>query len=141
MLSHSSLIQTRVNELFVTGKYNCSMTALSVFSELTGIPISQQTIDAAQMMPGAGGVGDLCGFISGSLMFIGVWGGYHNLPRADLRQMSLRMSQSIQERFGSLHCRELRDDCSILAVELLNFIAPILLEEIEKVYTTNEILK
>jgi C_GCAxxG_C_C family probable redox protein len=137
----SSLIQNRVDELFVTGKYNCTMTALSVFAELEGIPLSQQAIDAAQMMPGAGGVGDLCGFISGSLMFIGVWGGYNNVPRADLRQMSMRLSQSVQERFGSLHCRDLRNDCAILAVQYLNFAAQILVEEIGKLMTLYKSLK
>jgi len=137
----STLIQTRVSELFNTGKYNCSMTTLAVFSELSNVPISQQTMNAAQMMPGAGGVGDLCGFISGCLMFVGVWGGYHNLPQADLRDMSHRLSQSIQERFGSLHCRDLRDDCSILAVELLSYSAPILTEEMEKLYIIYDILK
>ena len=84
-------------------------------------------------MPGAGGVGGLCGFVSGGLMFIGAWGGYYDIPRTKLRHMSQRFSQAITERFGSLHCQELRGDCAVLAVDLLNFCIPILAEEIEKV--------
>ena len=136
--SSSSLIQKRISELFETGKFNCSMTALAVLSELYYLQITQQTINAAQSLPGAGGVGDLCGFVSGYLMFIGVWGGYHNLERADLMQMSSRLSQSIQNQFGSLQCRELRGDCSIFAVEFFNFITPLVAEETEKLLSNKE---
>lgn len=114
------------------------MTSFTVLSEIFNVPISQQTVHAAQVMPGAGGVGGLCGFVSGGLMFIGAWGGYFDIPRTKLRPMSQRFSQAITERFGSLHCQELRGDCAVLAVELLNLCVPILAEEIEKVDTNKE---
>jgi hypothetical protein len=112
------------------------MTALTVLAEIFEIPIGEQTVDAAQAMPGAGGVGDLCGFVSGGLMFIGVWGGYHQIPRSDLREMSYRFSVSILEKFGSLHCRDLRNNCASLAVRLLESSIPIFVEEMKKLNTS-----
>ena len=132
----TAIIKSRVEGDFVTGRYNCSMTALTVLAEIFEIPIAEQTIDAAQAMPGAGGVGDLCGFVSGGLMFIGVWAGFHHFSRGDIRQMSQRYSQTILEKFGSLHCCDLRNDCASLAVHLLESSIPIFMEEMKKLNTS-----
>lgn len=137
MLRHPrTIIQARITEHFVTGHYNCAMIALTVLSEIFELPLSQQTIDAAQVLPGAGGVGNLCGFVSGGLMFIGAWGGFHQVPRHNLREMSQRYSNTILEQYGSLHCRDLLNDCASMGVAMLEASIPIIMEEIAKLNTS-----
>lgn len=128
-----NLVQQRVQEYFVSGENNCAMTMLKVLAEVFETPIDSQVVDAAQVMPGAGGVEGLCGLVSGVLMFIGAWGGHQSLHRSVLSPMSKRFSSGIQEHFGSLYCRDLRNGCDELAVKVLNFAIPLLQEEMTKV--------
>jgi len=123
-----TLVQQRVATHFVTGENNCAMTVLRVLAEVFETPVAQPVIDAAQCMPGAGGVDHLCGLISGALMFVGVWGGQHGLHRQTLRPLTSSFSQAVQERFGSLMCSDLRpaDGCGPLAVAFLTFAIPYL---------------
>ncbi len=118
-----TLVQQCVATYFVSGDNNCAMTVLRVLSEVFETPVAPQVIDAAQCMPGAGGVDHLCGLISGALMFVGVWGGQHGLHRQVLRPLTSGFSQAVQERFGSLMCSNLRpaEGCGPLAVAFLTF--------------------
>jgi C_GCAxxG_C_C family probable redox protein len=118
-----TVVQQRVNAYFVTGENNCAMTVLRVLAEEFETPIAQPVIDAAQCMPGAGGIDHLCGLVSGALMFIGVWGGQQGLHRQTLRPLTSNFSQAVTERFGSLMCSDLRpaDGCGPLAVAFLTF--------------------
>ncbi|MFN2283730.1 MAG: C-GCAxxG-C-C family (seleno)protein [Anaerolineae bacterium] len=118
-----TLVQQRVATYFVTGENNCAMTVLRVLSEAFQTPVTQQVIDAAQCMPGAGGVDHLCGLISGALMFVGVWGAEQGLHRQTLQPLTSDFSRAIQERFGSLMCSDLRsvEGCGPLAVAFLTF--------------------
>ncbi len=118
------LISRRVQEYFVLGDNNCAMTVLRVLSEALETPLPPATLSAGWMMPGAGGVGDLCGLVSGALMFIGVWGAAHGYHRSELKPVSMSLVEGIQAHFGSIHCRDLRseaDGCATLAVEFLTF--------------------
>lgn len=123
-----TLVQQRVTTYFVSGDNNCAMTALRVLSEVFETPVAQPVIDAAQCLPGAGGVDHLCGLISGALMFVGVWSGQQGLHRSVLRPLTSSFSQAVQERFGSLMCSDLRpaDGCGPLAVAFLTFTIPYL---------------
>lgn len=123
-----TLVQQRVATYFVTGENNCAMTVLRVLGEVFEMPVTQPVIDAAQCMPGAGGVDHLCGLVAGALMFVGVWGGQQGLHRAVLRPVTSGFSQAVAERFGSLMCSDLRpaDGCGPLAVAFLTFAIPYL---------------
>ncbi len=123
-----TLIEQRVAAYFVSGENNCAMTVLRVLTEVFETPVAQPVIDAAQCMPGAGGVDHLCGLVSGALMFVGVWGGQHGLHRSVLRPVTSGFSQAVRERFGSLMCSDLRlaDGCGPLAVAFLTFTIPYL---------------
>ena len=123
-----TLVQQRVAAYFVTGENNCAMTVLRVLAEVFKTPLAQPVIDAAQCMPGAGGVDHLCGLVSGALMFVGVWGGQQGLHRSVLRPVTSGFSQAVAERFGSLMCSDLRpaDGCGPLAVAFLTFAIPYL---------------
>ncbi|MGC9394853.1 MAG: C-GCAxxG-C-C family (seleno)protein [Anaerolineae bacterium] len=118
-----TFIQQRVTTYFATGDNNCAMTVLHVLSEVFETQVVQQVIDAAQCMPGAGGVEHLCGLISGALMFVGVWGAQNGLHRQMLRPLTSSFSQAVEERFGSLLCSDLRpvEGCCPLAVAFLTF--------------------
>ncbi len=123
-----TLVKERVATYFVSGDNNCAMTVLRVLSEVFETPVAQPVINAAQCMPGAGGVDHLCGLISGALMFVGVWGGQQGLHRSVLRPVTSGFSQAVQERFSSLMCSDLRpaDGCGPLAVAFLTFAIPYL---------------
>ena len=123
-----TLVQQRAATYFVTGENNCAMTVLRVLSEVFETPVAQPVIDAAQCMPGVGGIDHLCGLISGALMFVGVWGGQQGLHRQTLRPLTSSFSQAVTERFGSLMCSDLRpaDGCGPLAVAFLTFAIPYL---------------
>lgn len=116
-----TLIRRRVATYFVSGDNNCAMTMLRVLAEIFDVPLAPSVVDAAQCMPGAGGVGGLCGLVSGVLMFIGVWAGHHGLHRRAVRSVSEGISEGVRQRFGSLHCDDLRNDCGALAVRVLDF--------------------
>ena len=127
------LIEQRIETLFLTGENNCAMAVLRVLSEVFETPIEAQVIDAAQCMPGAGGVKHLCGLVAGALMFVGVWGAQQGLHRRALSPITRGLSEAIQQKFGSLDCRDLRreEGCGTLAVEFLTLTIPILASGLE----------
>lgn len=134
MMDTDALVRQRVAEYFTTGDYNCAMTVLKVLGEVFDVHLEAQVIAAGRCMPGAGGVEGLCGLVSGTLMFIGVWGAHHGVSRQTLRPISTSFSQGVQQRFGSILCRDLRlNGCSKLAVDVLNFTILHLSEQMDRI--------
>ncbi|OQB86386.1 MAG: putative redox-active protein (C_GCAxxG_C_C) [Planctomycetes bacterium ADurb.Bin126] len=122
-------IQERVKRYFVEGDNNCAMTVLRVLSEIFGTPVPPEVLAAAGVMPGAGGVGGLCGLVSGVLMFLGVWGGQHGYHRSQIKPISQEFMQQVEQHFGSSLCCDLKPaegDCSALAERFLSFTIPYL---------------
>lgn len=130
----SEQIRQRVQEYFVDGDNNCAMTALKLLSEVFDTPVDPEVVHAANCMPGAGGVGGLCGLVSGVLMFIGVWGGRRGLHRRVLAPVSKGFTEAVQQRFGSDCCRDLKpadgNGCAKLAEEMLEFAIGYLTEQL-----------
>ncbi len=124
-------LRERVQVYFVSGKNNCAMTMLKILAEVFEMPLDPQVVHAAQAMPGAGGVDGLCGLVSGVLMFIGLWGGYCGLHRSLLKPISQGFVEGVRLRFGSIDCRDLRNDCNALALSVLDFAIPYLRGEME----------
>ncbi len=125
MLQHHQLTE-RVARYFVSGKYNCAMTVLEVSAEHFGISLSPQALGVAQFLPGAGGTGGLCGLISGTLMFLGVWAYEHDLHRSALTAEARALIVAIEGHFGSTLCTDLRppEGCGTFALDYLNFTLP-----------------
>lgn len=120
-----ALIQQRVQEYFVSGKYNCTMTVLSVLAEHFETPLSDQALASAQFLPGAGGVGGFCGLFAGGLMFLGVWADAHAMSRQSLNALRTGFVEGLRERLGSTQCSVLQArDCAELAREVLAFAIP-----------------
>ncbi|MBN1877007.1 MAG: C_GCAxxG_C_C family protein [Anaerolineae bacterium] len=131
------LIKQRVEEYFVSGENNCAMTMLKILAEVFDEPLSPQVVEAAQVMPGAGGVGHLCGLVSGILMFIGVWGGRRGYHRSLLKPMSVKFTEEVQRQCGSIMCCDLKDNprysgCGDLAAQMLDFAIPLLRQEMAR---------
>lgn len=128
-------MRQRVNEYFVYGDNNCSMTALQILGEHFDVQIGADVIGAAQCLPGGGGTGGLCGLIAGVLMFVGVWGKHQRLHRASLAPITGRFMDGVLQTFGSTDCALLRreEGCDTLAVELLTLAIPILEQEMKSV--------
>jgi hypothetical protein len=61
-------------------------------------------------------------------MFVGVWGGRRGSPRQALKPVTVDFVESVQPRFGSTLCRDLRQDvgCGALAEAFLDFTIPYL---------------
>jgi C_GCAxxG_C_C family probable redox protein len=135
MAVKTAWIRQRVNEYFVYGDNNCTMTVLQILGEHFDTPINADVVGAAQCMPGAGGMGKLCGLVSGLLMFVGVWGKQQGIHRAQLAPITNQFMDVVQQRFGSTDCDDLRraGGCAPLAVELLELSIPVLRAEMEDV--------
>ena len=88
----------------------CAFTTLSIVSDLFGITLEPQVLDAALGMWGAGGHRAQCGLVEGALMIIGVLGGYCGLNRDQISRLCRNYGRSFEQTFGSLICRELRPE-------------------------------
>ncbi len=123
-----AFIRERVQTYFVSGDYNCAMSAVKILAEYFETPLAPQVVDAARCLPGAGGMGEACGLVTGVLMFVGVWGAHHDYNRQTLNPLAQRVAAHVQRRFGSLCCRDLQSEtgCGSLAVEILSSLIPVL---------------
>lgn len=130
-MTSSAWLRDQVRVYFTSGKYNCAMTVLQVLTEVFDVPLHPQVLDAARMAPGAGGTGGLCGLVTGALMFVGLWGAKYHIPRDRLQPLTRGMVTEIRERFGSVQCEVLENDCSKLAVEMLGFLIPYLRQALD----------
>lgn len=130
-----NFIRDRVKHYFVEGDNNCAMTVLRVLGETFEMPISPEVLTAAGVMPGAGGVGGLCGLVTGALMFLGVWGGQHGYHRSQLKPTSQEFMQQVKQHLGSSLCCDLKPaegDCAPLAEQFLSFTIPFLQHALEE---------
>ena len=130
-MTSSAWLQEQVRLYFTSGKYNCTMTTLKVLTEVFEVPLHPQVLDAARMAPGAGGTGGLCGLVTGALMFVGLWDAQHRIPRDQLWPLTQGMMAEIRERFGSVQCEVLENDCSKLTFEMLSFLIPYLRQALD----------
>lgn len=102
------LISQRVSRYYWEEDVNCATTMLKTLAEIFNISLSQQVLDAALAMHGAGKFGAQCGLVEGSLMFMGIWGRQKGYLDQKIIDNCRIFAQSFQEGFGSLLCKELR---------------------------------
>ena len=130
-MTSSAWLREQVRLYFTSGKYNCAMTTLKVLTEVFEVPLHPQVLDAAQVVYGAGNTGGLCGLVTGALMFVGLWGAKHHIPRDRLSPLTQGMVTQIRERFGSVQCEVLENDCSKLTFEMLSWLIPYLRQALD----------
>ena len=125
-------ITEAVHDLYYRLDMNCARTTLTCMSRIFGVDITDQTMDAALGMHGAGGAGAQCGLVEGALMFIGLLMKKNGCTDAEVVDICKAFGEAFTERFGSLRCCELRpggfraDDpphrCEGLTVRSINFL-------------------
>ena len=103
-------IQKRVNEYYWNDDINCATTNLKILSEKFGIELSDQIINAALGLHGAGEYGAQCGLVEGTLMFIGILGRTLNISDDKIVTLCNDFAGQFEDRFKSLLCNILRPE-------------------------------
>ena len=76
----SEFVKSRVAKYYWEDDINCATTSLKILSEKFGVDLSDQVVDAAVGMHGAGEYGAQCGLVEGALMFLGISGRRQHIP-------------------------------------------------------------
>lgn len=101
----------RAIELFNSG-YNCAQAAFAVFAEEAGLDEQTCMKIAAPFGGGIGGIGSVCGALTGALMACGALSGYTAPVTPEEKKAYMEEIASIMDRFaaknGSLMCNELK---------------------------------
>lgn len=94
---------------FIGNGYGCAECALGVGLNYLGEP--REKLAAAAVFSGGFSQGDLCGFVTGSMMSIGIAAGKLHKDRQAMRDFARPRSQEYWRWWvsrGPLHCSELR---------------------------------
>lgn len=105
-MEERELVENMAHHAYYDHDFNCARTVMIVLSKLWNVPIEEQTFKSAVGLHGAGGHGDQCGLVEGSLMYIGIL-----CPdeKQAVRLCNL-FAGEFQKKFSSLLCRELRPE-------------------------------
>jgi len=109
-LNTEDLVHRRVTDYYWRDDLNCATTSLKILSEKFGIGLSDQVIDAAVGMHGAGEYGAQCGLVEGTLMFLGIAGRRQNIPDEAIIRACKTYARQFENRFRSLSCAALRPE-------------------------------
>ena len=89
---------------------NCATTNLKILSEIFSVPLSDQVINAAIGMHGAGKYGAQCGLVEGTLMFLGIIGTEYRLKEETIVDQCREYAKQFENLFQSLSCNKLRPE-------------------------------
>jgi hypothetical protein len=109
-LHMEELVRRRVADYYWRDDINCATTNLKILSEIFGIDLSDQVIDAAVGMHGAGEYGAQCGLVEGALMFLGISGRRQNIADDAIIHACKAYAWQFEKRFSSLSCAALRPE-------------------------------
>lgn len=101
-------IDSRVEEYYWRDDINCATTNLKVLAEIFSVELSDQLIDAAVGMHGAGKYGAQCGLVEGTLMFLGIIGRRYDKGETAIVDQCRDYAGQFENRFSSLLCSTLR---------------------------------
>jgi C_GCAxxG_C_C family probable redox protein len=107
-LKTEDFVQTRVARYYWRDDINCATTTLKILSEHFDFALSEQVIDGAVGMHGAGEYGAQCGLVEGALMFLGIMGRSRAIPDNDIISACRAFAEGFEKRFKSLSCAILR---------------------------------
>lgn len=132
-------LKQRVHTYYWEQNKNCATTMLLCLAEQFHISLTQQTLNAAIGMHGAGGYRAQCGLVEGALMFIGIYFA-NRKTEEEIVRLCFAFAERFNNRFGSLVCKELRPQgfqkgdvshvCEPLTVEAIAFTCQFLQEQI-----------
>jgi len=103
-------ITSRVQDYYWNHDLNCATTTLKILAEIFEVNLSEQIINAAIGMHGAGQYGAQCGLVEGMLMFLGIIGREQQIPDATIVDKCREFAQQFENEFQSLSCKKLRPE-------------------------------
>ncbi len=109
-MENKNFIQTKVNEYYWHDDINCATTNLKILSEIFSVELSEQVIDAALGMHGAGQYGAQCGLVEGTLMFLGIIGRSIGISDDKIVDSCYEFAKQFENRFRTLLCKVLRPE-------------------------------
>ena len=108
LVKTDAFIRKRVAQYYWRDDINCATTTLKILAEHFDLPLSDQVLDAAIGMHGAGEYGAQCGLVEGTLMFLGILGRSRAIPDDDITSACSAFAGGFEKRFKSLSCAILR---------------------------------
>ena len=109
-MNTEELVHRRVADYYWRDDINCATTSLKILSEIFGVNLSDQVIDAAVGMHGAGEYGAQCGLVEGALMFLGISGRRQHISDEAIIHACKSYAEQFEKRFRSLTCAALRPE-------------------------------
>ena len=103
-------VQKRVKSYYWDADLNCARTTLKILSEKFEIDLSDQVIDSAAGLNGAGRYGAQCGLVEGMIMFLGILGKRIDIPEKGIEKCCRIFAVEFEKRFSSLLCIKLRPE-------------------------------
>lgn len=101
-------ISNLVHNYYWIDDFNCATTTLKTLSKAFSVEISQQVIDSAIGMHGAGKYGAQCGLVEGMLLFIGIYGRSRKIDDSKIVDLCSSLAEGFENNFSSLLCSQLR---------------------------------
>lgn len=103
-------IKEKVAHYYWKDDLNCATTNLKILAEIFNIELSEQVINAAIGMHGAGKYGAQCGLVEGTLMFLGIFGIENDISEEVIVAHCREYAQRFESEFNSLSCAVLRPE-------------------------------
>lgn len=103
-------MESRVSQFLdsFAGGYNCCQAVLSTYGELYGLDRKTALKLGTGMGGGAGHSGELCGFVSGACLVLGLKNGT-DAPASKLsvNPICLEFCDDFKAKYGSVNCRDI----------------------------------
>lgn len=110
ILDTQNFVENRVKSYYWNDDLNCATTNLKILSEKFSIELSDQVLDSAIGLHGAGEYGAQCGLVEGTLMFLGIIGRLIGAPDKKIVTSCYEFANEFENRFSSLLCKILRPE-------------------------------
>ncbi len=127
-----SFVRKEADKYFMQQGLSCGLTMLHTLSDYYNHPLSPQVYDAMNGVIENRDRRDQCGLYKGALMFIAIYGAYHNWDRPRINAVTIDFAEKLENYLGSLKCYELRggkfqegephDKCAPLTVKAITFV-------------------
>lgn len=105
-----AFVMDRVTRYYREDEINCAVATLKILAEQFDVEVSDQVLDSAVGMNGAGQYRAQCGLVEGAVMFLGILGRKLGMSDDDIMELSREYASRFEKRFGSLSCRVLRPE-------------------------------
>ncbi len=90
------------------GGHNCCQSILAVYGEIHGLNRETALKLGTGMGGGVGHSGELCGFVSGACLVLGMkYGTDAPASKLKLNPICLEFCNAFKEKFGSVNCRDI----------------------------------